>query len=398
MPSHLAPRFLLDPELVFLNHGSFGACPRAVLEHAAGLAERFEHDPVHFVMHELEPGLDAARVAAARFVGADPRDLVFVDNTTSGVSTVLGSFPLAPGDEIVVTNHGYNACNNAAAHFAERAGARVVVSRVPFPLTDPAEVVDAVLAAVSEKTRLALLDHVTSPTGLVFPVAELAQALRARGIATLIDGAHAPGMLPLDLGALGVDYYTGNFHKWCCAPKGTAFLWVSRERQAAQRPLVISHGASSPRTDRSRFQLEFDWVGTKDASGILSLPFVLDHVGGLLSGGWPAVRAHNRDLALGARELIIEAVGGSPVCPESMVGSLAAVQLPDAREVVAPPGWAFAEPLYSQLYERHRIQTLVIHWPSPPAQLLRVSAALYNDLEDFRVLARALVAELGGGE
>jgi len=395
MPSPLLSRFLLDPRLLFLNHGSFGACPRAVLDHAAEWREHFERDPVAFVLHQLEPALDRARAAAGRFLGAEPRDLAFVDNTTTGVCTVLAGFPLAQGDEILVTNHGYNACNNAALEFAARSGARVAVARVPFPLSDPGQVVETVLAAVTDRTRLALVDHVTSPTGLVLPIAELVRELRARGVVTLVDGAHAPGMLPLEIASLGADYYTGNFHKWCCAPKGTAFLWVSRERQPAQRPLVVSHGARSPRTDRSRFMLEFDWVGTRDDSGVLSLPFALEYVGNLLSGGWHAAMANNRELALRAREVLLEAVGGSPACPASMIGALAAVCLPDARAVVARPGWAFAEPLYSRLYEHHRIQALVTHWPGPPAQLVRVSAALYNDLEDFRVLSRALVAELG---
>jgi isopenicillin-N epimerase len=394
MPRLLRPHFLLDPRLVFLNHGSFGSTPRAVLDVAEAFRERFERDPIGFVLNELEPGLDAARAAAGSFLGAEPEDLVFVKNATAGVNTVLASFGLAAGDEVLVTNHGYGACNNAAEEWAARVGGRVVTAVVPFPVSGPDAVMGAVLGALTPRTRLAVLDHVTSPTGIVFPIAELVKELRSRGVATLVDGAHGPGMLPLDLRSLGADYYTGNFHKWCCAPKAVAFLHTSKERQQSLRPLVISHGARNPRTDRSRYQLEFDWVGTDDFSPALSLPFTLAFVGDLMPGGWEAIFTHNRDLALQARSILIEAVGGAPACPESMVGGLAAVLLPDAKDTPPRPGWPFAE-LYGALREKHGIEAMAIHFPTRSKQLVRVSAHVYNDVTDYQALARALSAELG---
>lgn len=395
MPRLLRPHFLPDPRLVFLNHGSFGSCPRAVLDVAETFRERFERDPIGFVVNELEPGLDAARTAAGRFLGADPQDLVFVKNATAGVNTVLASAGLAAGDEVLVTNHGYGACNNAADEWATRAGGRVVTAVVPFPISGPDAVIGAVLSALTPRTRLAVIDHVTSPTGLVFPVAELVKELRARGVTTLVDGAHGPGMMPLDLRALGADYYTGNFHKWCCAPKAVAFLYTSKERQARTRPLVVSHGAKNPRTDRSRYLLEFDWVGTDDFSPALSLPFTLAFVGDLMPGGWDAVYAHNRALALEARSILLEAVGGSAACPESMVGGLAAVILPDAKDPPVRPGWPFAEPLYGALRQKYGIEAMAIHFPVRPQQLVRVSAHVYNDVSDYHALSQALRAELG---
>lgn len=395
MPRLLRPHFLLDPRLVFLNHGSFGSCPRAVLDVAQGFRERFERDPIGFVSNELEPGLDAARAAASKLLGADPEDLVFVKNATAGVNTALASAGLREGDEVLVTSHGYNACNNAAEEWAARAGGRVVTAVIPFPLSGPDAVIGTVLGALTPKTRLAVIDHVTSPTGVVFPVAELVRELRARGVATLIDGAHGPGMLPLELRALGADYYTGNFHKWCCAPKAVGFLHTSKERRASTRPLVISHGANNPRTDRSRYHLEFDWVGTDDFASALSLPFTLSFVGDLLPGGWDAVYAHNRELALTARSILLGATGGAPACPDSMIGGLAAVVLPDAEEPSAKPGSPFAEPLYSALREKHGIEAMVVHFPVRPKQLVRVSAHVYNDISDYETLAAALRAELG---
>jgi isopenicillin-N epimerase len=364
-----------------------------VLDRAALYRGAFERDPIGFVTRELEPGIDRARAAAAALLGAEAADVVFVKNATTGVNTVLASLDMHGEDEIIVTNHGYGACTIAAEDWAARLGARVVTAEVPFPISSSYAVVEAVLARVTPKTRLALVDHVTSPTGLVFPVKEIVEALHARGVEVLVDGAHAPGMLPLDLSTLGADYYTGNFHKWCCTPKGTAFLWVKKELQARIHPLVRSHGARSKRTDRSRFQLEFDWVGTDDPSAMLTLPYALELVGDLVPGGWDAIRTHNRELVLRGRSLLLDAVGGEPPCPDEMIGSLVAVCLPDAPHV-APAGWPFAEPLYTALRDRHGIEALPLHFPAPPKQIVRASAHLYNDLEDFRALARALRAEL----
>jgi isopenicillin-N epimerase len=394
MPTPLRPQFLPDPRLVFLNHGSFGSCPRAVLDVAQDFRERFERDPMGFVVKELEPGLDASRAAAGEFLGANPEDLVFVKNATAGVNTVLASAGLRPGDEVLVTNHGYNACNNAAEEWAARAGGRVVTAVVPFPVSGPDAVIGAVLGALTPKTRLAVIDHATSPTGIVFPVAELVKELKARGVVTLVDGAHGPGMLPLDLRTLGADYYTGNFHKWCCAPKAVAFIHADKERQKSLRPLVVSHGANSTRTDRSRYNLEFDWVGTDDFASALSLPFTLSFVGKLMPGGWDAIYAHNRALALEARSILLEAVGGTPVCPDSMIAGLASVILPDSKGGASNSGGPFAEPLYTALRDKHGIEAMAIYFPTRPRQLVRVSAHVYNDVSDYQALARALRAEL----
>ncbi|WP_433930930.1 aminotransferase class V-fold PLP-dependent enzyme [Sorangium cellulosum] len=379
----------LDPAVTFLNHGSFGACPRAVLEAQQRYRDQVERQPVRFFLRELEPLLDAARLELASFVGADPEDLVFVSNATAGVNTVLRSLPLGADDEICVTDHGYNACRNAAEAAAARAGARVVVAAVPFPIEAPEQVIEAVLAAVGPRTRLVLVDHVTSPTGLVFPVAALAAELAGRGVDLLVDGAHAPGMVPLDLRALGAAYYTGNCHKWLCAPKGAGFLHVRRDRQGAIRPLVISHGANSPRADRSRFLLEFDWTGTSDPSAALSVADALRFLGALLPGGWPALRAHNRATALAARDLLCEALGCRPPAPDAMIGALATVPLPDAPS--SPPR---LDSLQDALLERWGIEVPVFAWPASPRRWLRISAQVYNERSHYERLAAALAALL----
>jgi len=388
----LAGLWALDPKVVFLNHGSFGACPREVLAHQAALRSEMEAEPVRFLSRELDERLDAARAALAGFLGADADDLVFVTNATSGVNAVVRSLAFAAGDELLTTDHAYNACRNALDFAAARSGARVVVAAVPFPVASPDAVLEAVLARVTPRTRLALLDHVTSPTGLVWPIERLIAALAERDIDVLVDGAHAPGMVPLNLATLGATYYSGNCHKWLCAPKGSAFLWVRRDRQADVRPLTISHGANMPRPGRSRFRVEFDWTGTSDPTAWMTVPRAIAYVGALLPGGWPAVMARNRALALEARRRLCAAAGTPAPCPDDMIGSLASVILPDGP--AAEIGWRRPDPLQRRLFEAWGIEVPVMSWPAPPRRLVRVSAQLYNTGEDFARLAGALAKEL----
>jgi isopenicillin-N epimerase len=380
----------LDPKVAFLNHGSFGSCPRPVLDFQQAIRERLERQPVRFFVYELEGLLDQARADLARFLGAEPDNLVFVPNATSGVNTVLRSYKFQPGDQLLVTNHEYNACRNALNVVAERSGAVVVVADIPFPLRKVDEVFDGVLAGVTPRTRLALLDHVTSQTGLVFPIGRLVKELSKRGIDTLVDGAHAPGMIALNLRELGATYYTGNAHKWLCAPKGAGFLHVRPDHQSLIRPLVISHGANSSRTDRSRFQIEFGWMGTWDPSACLSVPEALRFIGSVLPGGWPEVMKRNRQLALAGRELLCKALNIAPSCPNEMIGSMASIPLPDALQVEAPSSPLYADPLQDRLRVDYGIEVPVIPWPASPKRLLRISAQLYNSRPQYVSLANAL--------
>jgi isopenicillin-N epimerase len=388
----LREHWTLDPAVVFLNHGSFGACPRAVLAEQDRLRAAVEREPVQFFLRSYEPLLDAARERVAAFVGADPLDLVFVRNATVGVNAVLRSLDLRPGDELLTTDHAYNACHNALVHVAERAGARVVRARVPFPIAGPGDVIGPILAAVTPRTRLAMIDHITSPTGLLLPLADIVAGLAERGVDTLVDGAHGPGMVPLDLTALGAAYYTGNFHKWCCAPKGAGMLHVRRDRQQGLHPAVISHGLNS-RRPRPRLWEEFDWTGTDDPSPWLCVPTAIHWLGELLPGGWPELRARNHALVCAGRDRVAAALGVAPPAPDAMLGNLAALSLPDGAD--APPSSAlYADPLQLALFERHRIEVPVPPWPAPPRRLIRVSAQIYNTIADYDALATALREEL----
>jgi isopenicillin-N epimerase len=380
----------LDTGVTFLNHGSFGACPRAVLAEQGRLRDRLEAEPVRFLSRELEGLLDTARAALGAFVGAPADDLAFVPNATTGVNTVLRSLDLGTGDEVVATDHTYNACRNALNAAGARAGARIVVATLPFPVARPEQVVEAVLARVGPRTRLALVDHVTSPTGLVLPIERLVRELAARGVDALVDGAHAPGMVPLDLEDLGAAYYTGNCHKWICAPKGSGFLYVRRDRQAGVRPLVISHGANSPRADRSRFRLEFDWVGTTDPTAYLTVPEAIRYMGSLLPDGWPALMAHNRATAVAARDRLCAALGVPPPAPDSMIGSLVALPIPEGY--VPAPVDGERDPLHVALFDRFGLELPVFTWAALACRILRVSAQLYNTAADYERLAEALTA------
>lgn len=381
----------LDPAITFLNHGSFGACPREVLDHQSELRARMEREPVHFFVHQLEPLWNAAREQAAAFVGARPEDLAFVRNATAGVNAVLRSLRFAPGDQLLCTDHGYNACRNVLAFVAERWGAEVVVAKLPFPLSDPSEITRAIADAVTDRTRLALIDHVTSPTGLVLPIAEITEALSERGVRTLVDGAHAPGMLALDVEATGATWYTANFHKWTCAPKGAAMLWAHPDAQEGLHPAVISHGYNSGRP-RKRFLEEMDWTGTDDPTPALCVPKAIEVVGAI-GGGWDAIRERNRALVLHGRDLLAEALDVAAPAPDAMIGSLAALPLPDGDG--APPSSAlYADPLQIALFERHHVEVPIPPWPHPPRRLVRISAHLHNEASDYGRLAAALQAEL----
>ncbi len=374
----------LDPTVTFLNHGSFGACPVSVMQVQQGWRDRVERQPLQFFGRDIEFLLDEARHELATFIGADPETLVFVPNATTGVNTVLRSLHFEPGDELLTTNQEYNACRNALNYVAERFGLKVVVAAVPFPITSSQQVIEAVVAAISPRTRLALIDHVVSQTGLVFPIAQLVQELNQRGIDSLVDGAHAPGMVSLNLAELGATYYTGNCHKWLCAPKGAAFLAVRRDRQSVIRPLTISHGANSPRTDRSRFRLEFDWMGTADPTAYLSVPAAIRFMGTLLPGGWAELQERNRKLALTARQILSEALEIPVPCPDDMVGSLAVLPLPNGDY----------QTLQDTLLAQYQIEVPIIPYPTIENRLVRISAQIYNERSHYEWLATALVTLL----
>jgi len=363
--------WLLDPDLVSVNHGSFGATPRIVLAAQQDWQRRMEAQTGRFFRSILPDALRHSAERLPAFIGADGKDLAFVENATVGSNAVLRSLSLATGDEVLVLTHGYGAVRNTVRYVTERAGARMTEAAVPFPRPDADAIVASVAAALTPRTKLAVIDHITSGSALVLPLQRIVAACHDAGVPVLVDGAHGPGQVTLDLGALGADWYVGNCHKWLCAPKGSAFLWATPERQAALHPLTISHGFGQG------FRAEFDWTGTRDASAWLAIPTALDFHQRL---GGVALRQRNVTLAAEGARLLADRLGTEIGTSGVMAGAMGVVRVP----VAAPPTAEWARRLRQKLLEARA--DAPVH-ALDGAIWLRISAHAYNELADYATLA-----------
>ena len=374
--SAIRGEFLLDPGAVTVNHGSFGATPRAVLAAQDRWRARMEAQPSTFMRRILPGALREAGATLARFVGADAADLAFVDNATTGVNAVLRSLTFRPGDEIVVLSHVYGAVAKTVRHAAAQAGAQVVIAALPFP--DPTEpaVLAGLAAALGPRTRLAVLDHIASPSALVLPIAAMVALCRARRVPVLVDGAHAPGQVPLDLAEVGADWYTGNCHKWLFAPKGAAFLWAAPDRQAGLHPVAISHGYGEG------FHAEFDWTGTRDPTAFLAVPDGIDFHARL---GGTALMARNAALAAESAAILARRLNTGCGATGIFAAAMAVVRLP------APPDRA--ETLRETLMDAGT--DAPVHALDGGAWL-RLSVQAYNEAADYLRLAEFVTAALCG--
>ena len=384
----LAEYWTLDPNTVFLNHGSFGATPTVIMDEQRRIRSLMEEDPVRFFEREYLGLWDDARRALSEFMNADVEGMAFVSNATQGINTVLRSLRLQPGDEIIVPDHSYQACWNAVDFVTERSGAKTVVVEVPFRVEGPQEVFDIIMDAVTDRTVLALIDTVTSPTGMRMPFEELTMQLQSRGVDVLLDAAHGPGIVPLDLSVLAPAYCTGNCHKWLCSPKGSAFLHIREDRKHLIRPLNISHGASFEGDAQEKFEFEFSWPGTQDPSAWMCIPKAIEYLGDLVEGGWPEIMRRNHALAIEGRGILCEALGTSPPFPDSMVSALASVEITTEGEVgpMSPEG----DPFHNLLLDEYGIQVPVMPWRHHGVRYIRISAQLYNHEDEYRYLAEAL--------
>ena len=367
--------WMLDPDFLTVNHGSYGAAPLRVLAAQQQWRDRMERQPTRFMGRELPPALRAAAGTLAAFMGAAARDTVFVENATVGCNAVLRSLRLAPGDEVVVFDHGYGAVMKAVRYVTERAGARMVEAIMPFPRTDDDAVVRALVAAIGPRTRLAVLDHITSGSALVLPAAAMVAACHAAGVAVLIDGAHAPGNIDLDLPAIDADWYTGNCHKWLMAPKGCAFLWARADRQHDLHPVTISHGYGDG------YLAEFDWTGTRDMSAYLAVGAALDFHAWL---GGPALRARNAALAAEAAGLLARRLGTETPSGNRAEAAMALVRLPVSGDVSPQRALKLRDALLSRGTDAPIIAIGNTAW-------LRVSVQGYNDISDFEQLSKVVL-------
>ena len=390
--SPLAIHWKLDDNCVFLNHGSFGATPTAIREEQQKWQHLLEDEPVRFYEDLAMDFMKTTREALAKMLQCSADDLALVENATTGVNTILRSLEFNAGDEILVPDHAYQACRNAIDFVAKRWGAKVVTVNIPFPIEGPHVVVDAIMAGVSQRTVLAMIDTVTSPTGLRMPFEQLVEKLEAKGVAVLLDAAHGIGMIPLALDELGASYTTSNCHKWMCAPKGSAFLHVRKDLQHDIHPLTISHGMTFPLGDTTRFRHEFDWTGTRDISAACSIPATIDCMDNMVEGGWPAIMQHNHDLAMKGRQILCERLGIDAPCPEEMIACIATLELPAGGEAGIP--LHEPDPLHKVLQDKYGIQVPVWSWESPKGRYIRISAQLYNHIDEYHYLADALATEL----
>jgi len=364
--------FRHEPGLTYLNHGSFGAVPIELAEVQRALQDRMEADPVEFLLHQAASLLETSRATVAGFLGARTEDLVFTRNATAGIGSVLLSLGLRAGDELLTTNHRYDAVHNSMVRVARRAGATVTQARLPFPCEGPEQLAAAVIAAMGPNTRLLVLSQLTSPTALILPVAPIVEAARSRGIQVLIDGAHIPGHLPVDIESLGADWWVGNLHKWLCAPKGCAVLWCHPSHQAHTRPAITSHGLD--------FRSSFDWCGTDDPSPWL----VAGHAVELHRRmGGPALQAANHALVQAGREEVAAALGVDLPHPDDpqLYGAMAAIPVPAPADRALEIG--------RTLRRLHRIQVPVFPWDD--RSWVRISGvAGYNKPGDYSRLAQVL--------
>lgn len=371
--------FLVRPNLVFLNHGSFGACPKPVFADYQRWQRELERQPVEFLGRRFPALMRAARETLAAYVGTEADNVVYVPNATTALNVVARSLSLGPGDEVVGTDHEYGALDRTWTFVCERAGARYVRAAVAVPVRSAAAVIETIWSAVTPRTRVLFCSHVTAPTALIFPVRELIRRARARGILTVVDGAHAPGQIPLRLDALGADFYAGNCHKWMCAPKGAGFLYARPEVQPLLRPLVVSWGWRSDQPSGSPFIDEQQWQGTRDVAAYLAVPAAIAF---LRRHRWEAVRARCHTLAQALRRRLLRTAGARALSVDSprWYAQMVSVSLP-VPHTEAP---AFQR----TLYERYRIEVPVLAWNGQT--LLRASVQAYNTPADTAALVDAV--------
>lgn len=397
-PSPLASAWALDPDVVFLNNGSYGACPRAVMQQRQQLLERSEAEPIRFMLHEAPELIDRARRVLGPLVGAEPQDIVFVPNVTIAVASVAANLSLQPGDEILVNTHEYPACLAIFERLCAQTGATLVFADLPFPVPGEEAVYQAILSKATDRTRLCLLSHVTSPSAMILPAARIVAALRQRGIETLVDGAHAPGFCELDIAAINPAYYTANCHKWLGSPRGSGFLYVRRDLQENFRPLALSVYAKKPPAGKSFFNVEFDFIGTQDYTPIMCIADAIEHLPTLIDSDWPGVRARNHALTLRARDLLCDRLGIDAPVPDDMLGSMATIPIPTPPATWNPGPTRYHDALQDRLVTRHRIQVplwfIADESGKPRIRFVRISAQLYNAIEQYEYLAHCLLREL----
>lgn len=385
-PDPMMSKWALRRDIVHMDHGSSGACPTEILDHQNSLRWDLDRGSPEFFLSHWSPRHRAAKEALARFVKADYDELLLTPGSTLGLNIVTQSQRFQPGDELLTTNHAYKSVTMLLEHVAARDGAKIVVADVPFPVKSPDVVVEAIMAHVTERTRFAIIDHIVSRTSLVFPIKRIVKELAARGVETLVDGAHGPGQVAVDLHDIGSAYYTSSCHKWMCAPRGVGFMYARRDRISTLKPLIIArtgHWRDSDVGSYSWLEHTFEWNGCHDPSAMHSLPRVIEFLETAMPGGHAAMVKRNHELAVEARRRVLGILGIDIPCPNDMIANMVTFPLPDS----VLPEAAGVLPLCKRLWEKDRAEIQCYHWPAYPKRIFRFSVQLHNSMHQFIWLA-----------
>lgn len=388
-PSPLSTEWSLDSELVFLNHGSFGATPNYVLDRQRDYIRSLESSPVEFSVRTMYPLYYEAKKSLAEFVGTSENNIYFVPNTTIGVNHVLHNIRDEKKNWLA-TNHNYGACIHAIEKIAGLKNCQVIKAEIPYPIDSKSTILEHIENAILPNTTLALIDFISSATAIIFPIREIIQLLHSKNIKVIIDAAHAPGMVDFNLDDLDADYFIANCHKWICSPKGSAFVYVNPKHQTDFKPVFYSF-YNDWDTDNSRhWSNQFIWEGTKDYSAYFAVKDSLEFMPSLMEGGWNSIKKHNRDLALKGAKYIADKLEVSLPAPDFMLGSIINIPLPDDR--IPSIKFNYFSSIKNELFDKYKIEVPTMFFPQAPQQYVRISAQLYNSMEQYEYLADSLVS------
>lgn len=386
-PSPLFSEWSLDPELVFLNHGSFGATPNYILDRQREYVRELESSPVEFSVRSMYPLYYEAKKSLANFVGTSENNIYFVPNTTIGVNHILHNIR-DENKSWLTTNHGYGACLHALEKIGDLKNCQVIKADIPYPIDSEDTILEQIESAILLNTTIALIDYITSATAIVFPIKRIIDLLHSKNIRVIVDAAHAPGMVEFNIDELDADYFIANCHKWICSPKGSAFVYVHPRHQSAHKPVFYSFYNDWDTNNDRHWSNQFIWEGTKDYSAYFAVKDSLEFMPTLIDGGWDAIKKHNRDLAIRGAKYIANKLSVSLPAPESMLGSIVNIPLPDDR--IPDIKFNYYSSIKNVLFDKYKIEVPTMFFPSAPQQYVRVSAQLYNSMEQYAYLADSL--------
>jgi isopenicillin-N epimerase len=387
-PSTLFEKWNLNPSIVHLNHGSFGGTPKFIIDKQKEYIDKLESEPVDFSVRQWYPLYYENKKALADFVGTSEHHIYLVPNTTIGINHILHN-QKESNKQWLTTNHAYGACIHAFHKIGEERGNEIIKVQIPFPLHSENEILEQLENNLSPRTSLALIDYITSATAIIFPIKKIIDLLHNRGVKVIVDAAHAPGMVDFNIDALDADYFVANCHKWICSPKGSAFVYVNPKHQKEYKPIFYSFYNDWNTEEAAHWSNQFIWEGTKDYSAYLCIKDALSYMPSLINGGWNEIRTHNRNLAIQGAKLIANKLGVELPVPESMLGSIVNIPLWDDK--IPLKFFNYYTEVKNILYDKYKIEVPCILFPQAPKQYVRVSAQLYNSIEEYEYLGNCLL-------